>query len=86
MIKHCNTRTLWGVLWRSDNLVDRRTEHLMGTPELGLPVMFKTRRECREHIEARYGYIRGRKDLRAEPHGWLMPKAVKVTVTVEVSE
>ena len=46
-----------------------------------LPALFRTRREAREYINEKYGYIRTRKDLRAEPHFWRMPRAVRVSVT-----
>lgn len=46
------------------------------------PVLFRTRREAQLFIAKEYGYLRHRPDLRAEPHGWRMPKAVKVEVTL----
>lgn len=49
----------------------------------GQPFMlFHTRRECRAWITEEFGYIRRRPDLQAEPHGWRVPKPVRVTVTV----
>jgi hypothetical protein len=45
-----------------------------------VPVIFPTRREAREWIKAKYGYIAERPDLRAEPHGWRVPTAVRVDV------
>lgn len=44
------------------------------------PCLFMTRREAREYIKCRYGYIKHRKDLRIEPHGWRLPKPVRVEV------
>jgi hypothetical protein len=64
----------WMVAWTRDNRVDGRTRALLWTPP------FHTRREAREYINDRYGYIRKRPDLRAEPHGWHMPEAVRVEV------
>lgn len=44
------------------------------------PVMFTTRKECREWINKEYGYIRYRKDLRGYPHGWRVPQPVKLRI------
>ena len=71
-------RLVWGALWRSDNKLDGKRQHLIN--DLCLPVLFRTRREAREWIETRYGYIRKRDDLRMEPHGWQMPIAIRVKV------
>jgi hypothetical protein len=73
-------RHRWGILWRSDNRLDGRTRHLMYSSDTSLPILFKARREAREYIENRYGYIRHRKDLHEEPHGWKLPKPVKVDI------
>jgi hypothetical protein len=35
------------------------------------------------YAEEKWGYIKKRDDLRAEPHGWRMPRAVRVTVTIK---
>ena len=43
----------------------------------------RTRREMRAHINEHFGYIRDLADLRAEPHGWRMPRPVQVRVVVE---
>ncbi len=48
-------------------------------------MLFRTRAECRAWIDEHYGYIRTRADLRAEPHGWRMPRAVKVRVVLEAA-
>jgi hypothetical protein len=42
--------------------------------------LFRTRRECRAYIKVRYGYMWTRPDLRAEPFGWFLPRAVRVEV------
>lgn len=71
----------WAVEWHSVNRIDgdRREWLWNGVP----PLLFLTRQEAREWIRERYGYISGRDDLQQEPHGWRMPKAVKVTVRLE---
>ena len=70
----------WGALWRDNNRLDGKREHLCF--ENCLPVLFTTRREAREWIISRYGYIRTRMDLRAEPHGWRLPVPVRVRIEV----
>lgn len=70
----------WGLLWISENKIDGRTEHLLC--ENCIPVMFNTRREAREYRDKQFGYIRSSPDLRAEPHGWKLPRVCRVSVTV----
>jgi len=48
-----------------------------------VPALFRTRELARERVTRLYGYIKRRPDLRAEPHGWLTPRPVRVTVKVE---
>ncbi len=66
----------WSVLWRSENISDGKTERLHGTG--GELPLFKTRQQARDFINEHYGYMRGRSDLKAEPHGWKMPIPVRV--------
>ena len=73
-------RVLWGALWRSNNQKDGYTSHLLNND--CLPMLFRTRRESRDYIDHMYGYIKTRPDLRAEPHGWKMPIAVRVRVSI----
>ena len=68
----------WGILWRSENKVDGKTERLVFFNRL--PALYNTRREARKEIDATFGYIRERADLRAEPHGWKIPIAVRVWI------
>ena len=83
--KQSRTVMAWGVQWRSANALDGDKTHLMGSlPWSKSPTMFETRREARAWISVTYGYIADRPDLRAEPHGWKMPRAVRVRVTREV--
>ena len=82
----------WAIKWRSENRLDGKQEYLIGrfcrrgeVPDFltGYDRMvFRTREQARRYIHDGYGYIAKRKDLRAEPHGWKMPIAVKVKVTV----
>ena len=72
----------WAVQWRENNRLDGRVRHFMWSK--GRPLLFETRQEARDYIRMEWGYIATRKDLRAEPHGWLMPKAVKVEVILRL--
>ena len=78
---HTKTIHRWGVLWTSTSKRDPST-HLIF--ENCLFKLFNTRRQARLWTNNRYGYIRNREDLRAEPHCWHMPQAVRVTVTATV--
>lgn len=64
----------WGVEWHSTNSLDGESCYLIWTP------LFRTRRECRAFVDEQFGYIRKRPDLQREPHGWRIPKAVRVVV------
>jgi hypothetical protein len=72
---------IWAAQWRSNNRLDGISRHIINDRNC-LPALFRTRRECRDFIETNYGYIADRPDLREEPHGWQMPKPIKVKVEV----
>ena len=72
--------SLWAAEWYSQDMLDGETRHIIY--EDCLPKLSRTRRECREFIQEKYGYIALRPDLRKEPHGWRMPRAIKVKVEV----
>lgn len=69
---------LWGLLWHGENKRDGVTEHFIRHD--CLPVLFKTKRQAREYALKCYGYIKTRKDLRVEPHGWRLPRPIRVRV------
>lgn len=73
----------WGILIRARNKLDGYTEHLMY--ENTKPVIFKTRREAQIFAKERFGYVKNRPDLKAEPHGWLPPKVLKVELEFRVA-
>jgi hypothetical protein len=84
----------WAIKYRSDNRLDGKREYLVGRFGMGNPsvpshmaghtmMVFRTRQDARDYARERYGYIKDRPDLRAEPHGWKAPQIVKVKVTVE---
>lgn len=73
----------WGLLWRSYNALDGPTERLMWDG-VYRPTLFRTRGEARDYIQNTWGYIHKRPDLRREPHGWKMPRAVRVRIKLEI--
>jgi len=77
--------TSWAIKWRSDNRLDGKRENFIFQPH-NTPLIFKSRDDARTHIRANFGYISKRRDLRIEPHGWLVPIPVKVRVIVEEVE
>lgn len=74
----------WAAKWYMNNKLDGETTYLLY--ENWLPKLFRTRRKCREWIKQKYGYIDTRPDLREEPHGWTVPKPIKVSVEVNIKE
>lgn len=70
---------LWGLQWYSRNRIDGVTRHLLWDGP-AQPLLYSTRREARADALKRWGFIRGRSDLRAEPHGWRLPRPVRVEV------
>ena len=80
---------LWAVMWRSKNRLEGLREHLLQykytNVEGSLPALFCTRRVARKWIIDNFVYIKRRSDLRAEPHGWRMPRPVRVTITPNAS-
>lgn len=77
------TRTAWAIKWRG-HFVGRMgggpvPEFVAGNRFL----LFETRREARDYVRDRYGYIRNRPDLRRPPHNWRMPAPVKVAIEIK---
>ena len=84
MRKRAYVGTYWGVLWRSENLLDGKVEQLVFASERQLgPALFRTRDSARRYRDKHYGYIRDRADLQKEPHGWKLPRVVRVRATYE---
>jgi len=73
----------WGALWRSRTFLHGQQNHLVINMKDGMPVLFHTRKDARAWIKQRYGYIKDRPDLMAEPHGWRMPIPVRVVISCE---
>ena len=76
---------IWAAKWRSENTLDGKSEYLLRWTigDVSMVRLFRTREVARSYIRSEFGYIRSRPDLRAEPHGWKMPVAVKVEVGVK---
>jgi hypothetical protein len=70
----------WAVQWRSENRLDGKCERFMWNGVV--PYLFRTRREALAFVREKYGDIATRADLRAEPHGWRMPRPVRVEVVL----
>lgn len=69
----------WGAMWHSVNSLNGEVRHLMCRGLM--PVLFLKRKESVAWINQHYGYIRNRPDLRLEPHGWRLPKPIKVRIS-----
>ena len=65
-------------MWHSKNKLDGESKHLLH--DGGVPALYTTRQRVRVWIMKHYGYIKTRRDLREEPHGWRFPQPVRVTV------
>lgn len=76
-----DARIVWGVLWRTTTALGGRDTYIINGKDC-LPMLFLTQRKAREFIVREYGYIKTRRDLRSEPHGWRMPIPVRVKVCV----
>ncbi len=76
-------RLMWAVLFHSKNRLDGDRRDLLGAGD-GIQ-MFHTRREARAWANEKFGYMRKRPDLKAEPHGWKSAKPVRVREIVELA-
>jgi len=74
----------WAVLWRQKGSIDGDIERIQWGygGDRQAPYLFRTKKDCAVFIKERYGYIAKRKDLREYPHGWRMPKPIKVRVAL----
>lgn len=68
----------WGAMWHSESRLSSVREFLIHRD--CIPVLFDTRRKARIFIKKEYGYLKTRKDLREEPHGWRLPRPVRVEI------
>lgn len=72
----------WGLTWHSCNKLDGERKHVMWDWKNGTPALFHTKTKAAKWAKEHYGYIATRKDLRNEPHGWKMPKPIRVQMVV----
>jgi len=72
----------WALLW-SDRSFSRKIVGKHFEFENCLPKFFNRRKEARDYVKEKYGYMKERKDLRTYPHFWRMPNIVKVHITIE---
>lgn len=72
----------WGILWRQENKLDGKTEHIYF--QGGFPILCYTRKQAQARKQELLGYIAERKDLQREPYGWKIPKVVKIEATYKV--
>ena len=75
------TGARWAIVWRSENKLDGKSEHFLF--DNGNVRLFKTRREARCAMQEKWGYIKDRADLKAEPHGWKVPTVRRVIITIK---
>jgi hypothetical protein len=68
----------WGLKWCSKNKLDGLTEHIIYDNRI--PALFHTRSDARRYADKEFGYIKTRKDLQCEPHGWRFPRIIRVKV------
>jgi hypothetical protein len=47
--------------------------------------LFRTRREALAWCREKHGWIKGRPDVRREPHGMFMPRVVRVRIEIDIS-
>lgn len=78
----------WAVAERaSDACIDGAHEALLWSMTMSAaPLLFRTRAEARAYIAKQYGDLPKRPDLRAHPHGWLMPRPARCRVVIEATE
>jgi hypothetical protein len=74
----------WAILWQSSNILDGDRCHFVRDVTNCNIMIFRTRHEARKEIWTRFGYIKDRSDLKSEPHGWKVPKPVRVRLTAEL--
>ena len=82
--KYTHKIVRWGILWRSKNKLDGKTEQLMFLN--CEPLLFSTRREAKEYIKKEYGYIIHRIDLQNEPFGWKLPRPIRLLISMNSME
>lgn len=76
------TEKRWAIQFRSKNSLDGYRSHLVR--ENGQVLLFNTRSQARDFVNKNYGYIKDRNDLKKEPHGWKIPRVVKIVIDYSI--
>lgn len=76
-----STHRYWALKWRSKNKMDGYRECFIY--DFGFPLLFISRKVAREYVKQNYSYIAKRLDLQREPHGWKVPRVVRINLTME---
>jgi hypothetical protein len=80
------TITAWAIQRGSTNLLDGHRTYLDGDPVCASRTrLFRNRAAARDYAKQHYSYIKDREDLQREPHGWHVPRVVRVTVTIDAA-
>ena len=69
----------WAAVWFSRSKRHGTERYLLRGVE-GNVLTFRTRALARKYIAGAYAYIARRSDLRGEPYGWRLPRAVRVRI------
>ena len=72
----------WALKWDTTNALDGRRTYFCGEGGT-IPALFKTKAQATKYARETWGYLNKRPDLRAEPHCWRIPKAVRVRIKIE---
>jgi len=75
----------WAIKWKSESKLNGKREFLIGLDGY-TTIVFRLRKDARTFCKEKFGYIKTRKDLRSEPHGWKMPQVVKVEININIVE
>ncbi len=83
----------WAIQWRQENKLEGKISYLLGryyarshNNDGSNTLIFRTRKNARTFIEKRFGYIKNRPNLKIEPHGWKMPRVVKINIHFKILE
>lgn len=74
----------WALQWYSKSKLDGIQTHII--MDNLLPKLFVTRSEARIWAKQRYGHIAKRRDLRADPYGWRVPKPIRVSIELSSNQ
>jgi hypothetical protein len=67
----------WCILWSPGKKNKMTGDHIIFKD--CIPKMFTSKKDCKKWIDQEYSYIKERKDLRAAPYYWRLPKPARIT-------